>query len=227
LKNTYTYKETSHLENTSNKYIHMIGIGGSSMSVLAEFLIHLGYKVSGSDQNESESTKKLANLGVDIYLGHDAQNIKDPGLIVYTVAIKPDNPEYNEALRKNIPVIDRSVLLGEILALYPKSISISGTHGKTTTTSMIATILQDSDRNPSVHIGGINKDPRINMIGGKEFFVNEACEYYNSFLHFKSHMGIILNIEPDHLDFFGSFDKLIESFCNFISIIPEDGHLVV
>ena len=224
----YTYIKTSYLEGLKNKEIYMIGIGGSSMSVLAEFLIHHGFKISGSDRSETDITLSLKEAGFDIYIGHDEKNIKNPDLVVYTAAIKFDNPEYIEAKRKNIPIIERSVLLGEILSFYPKSISVSGTHGKTTTTSMITTILRESGRNPSVQIGGIIKGmDRSAMIGGDEFFVNEACEYSNSFLHFKSHMGIVLNIEPEHLDFFGTFDKIIESFENFVSIIPEDGHLIV
>ncbi len=224
----YIYKETSYLKNTKNKYIHMIGIGGSSMSGLAEFLMHRGFRVSGSDSTESAVTKRLSEIGAEVSIGHSAENIKDPDLVVYTVAVKSDNPEYMEAVRKNIPIIDRSTLLGELLSLFPKSVSVAGTHGKTTTTSMISNILIDAGKNPNVHIGGIIKNRQSNVIlGGDEYFINEACEYYNSFLHFKSYVGVVLNIEADHLDFFGNLENIIESFGNFVSMIPKNGHLIV
>lgn len=224
----YTYKETNFLEKAANKKVHMIGIGGSSMSGLAEFLMHCGFTVSGSDAVKTPITDRLASLGAKICIGQRAENIEDPDLVVYTVAVKPDNPEYAEVVRRNIPMIDRSVLLGELLSRYPKSISISGTHGKTTTTSMVAAILGFAGKEPNMHIGGIIKGQQSNMLlGGDEYFVNEACEYYNSFLHFKSFVGVVLNIEPDHLDFFGSFENILEAFRNFVSIIPKEGYLIV
>lgn len=224
----YTYQETHFLDGAVNKKIHMIGIGGSSMSGLAEFLMHCGFSVSGSDAVQTEITNRLSSLGAKVFIGQRAENIESPDLVVYTVAVKSDNPEYAEVVRRGIPMIDRSVLLGELLARYPKSISVSGTHGKTTTTSMIASILSFAGKQPNMHIGGIVKGQNSNMLlGGNEYFVNEACEYYNSFLHFKSLIGVVLNIEPDHLDFFGSFENIIEAFRNFVSILPKEGCLVV
>lgn len=224
----YIYKETTYLKDTINKKIHMIGIGGSSMSGLAEFLLHLGFHVSGSDMNASDLTDRLASLGADIYIGHNGENLKDPGLVVYTVAVKEDNPEFIAAKEKNIPIIDRSMLLGELLSLYPKSVSVAGTHGKTSTTSMVSNILMRSGKDPNVHIGGkIKNKPSNIIIGGPEYFINEACEYYNSFLHFKSFIGIVLNVEADHLDFFGTLEQVLDSFRNFVSIIPPEGYLVV
>lgn len=224
----YTYQETHFLEGAVHKNIHMIGIGGSSMSGLAEFLMHCGFTVSGSDAVQTEITDRLSALGAKVFIGQRAENIENPDLVVYTVAVKEDNPEYAEVVRRNIPMIDRSVLLGELLARYPKSVSISGTHGKTTTTSMIASILSFAGKQPNMHIGGTIKGQKSNMLlGGNEYFINEACEYYNSFLHFKSLIGVVLNIEPDHLDFFGSFENILEAFRNFVSIIPKEGSLVV
>lgn len=224
----YTYQATHFLDGAVHKNIHMIGIGGSSMSGLAEFLMHCGFTVSGSDAVQTEITDRLSSLGAKVFIGQRAENIENPDLVVYTVAVKPDNPEYMEVVRRNIPMIDRSVLLGELLARYPKSVSVSGTHGKTTTTSMISAILGFAGKQPNMHIGGIIKGQKSNMLlGGDEYFVNEACEYYNSFLHFKSLVGVVLNIEPDHLDFFGSFENIVEAFRNFVSIIPPEGYLVV
>ena len=151
------YDKTKYLGNCKNKYIHMIGIGGSSMSGLAEILISMGYRVSGSDLNSTAVTKNLEKIGVDIYYNHFPDNIKNPDLVVYTVAVKMDNPELARAVSLCIPVIDRATLLGEIMSLYSNTVSVSGTHGKTTTTSMISTILTEMGKDPTVHLGGTIK----------------------------------------------------------------------
>ena len=198
------------------------------MSGLAEFLLHKGFTVSGSDSSSSSLTDRLSALGATIHIGHNASNISNPDLVVYTVAVKEDNAEYSETVKRGLPIIDRSTLLGEILCLFPKAVSVAGTHGKTTTTSMISKTLIDCGKNPNAHIGGTIKNQISNIIiGGNEFFINEACEYHNSFLHFKSHIGVLLNIEADHLDFFGTFENVLTAFENFVSIIDKDGYLIV
>lgn len=217
-----------YLNNCKNKYIHMIGIGGSSMSGLAEFLVAKGFKVSGSDINQTPLTTRLESMGVTIYYGHSESNIKDPDLVVYTVAVKMDNPELKQAIKMCIPVIDRATMLGNIMSGYKKSVSVTGTHGKTTTTSMISSILTEAGKDPSVHVGGTLKMYNSNVrVGNSDFFVTEACEYYNSFLKLKPYIGIILNLEPDHLDFFGTVENLHNAFSSFASLVPEDGYLII
>lgn len=206
----------------------MIGIGGSSMSGLAEILISMGYRVSGSDLNSTAVTKNLEKIGVDIYYNHFPDNIKNPDLVVYTVAVKMDNPELARAVSLCIPVIDRATLLGEIMSLYSNTVSVSGTHGKTTTTSMISTILTEMGKDPTVHLGGTIKKQDNNVrIGKSDYFITEACEYYNSFHKLKANIGIILNIEPDHLDFFGTAENVYKSFETFANLIPKDGYLII
>lgn len=207
--------------------IHFIGIGGSSMSGLAEILKNLGYTVSGSDMKTSEVTKKLENIGITVYPFHNEENIKNPDLVVYTVAVKEDNPEIIKARSLNIPVIDRATLLGEIMKTYPFSIAISGTHGKTTTTSMVSTIMLESKMDPTIHIGGeLSIIGGNTKIGGHKYFITEACEYFGSFLKFHPFLAVILNIELDHVDYFKDIEHIKDTFFQFASLVPKDGYVV-
>ncbi len=198
------------------------------MSGLAEILLCQGYKISGSDLKTSNITERLRKLGATIYSGHSEENIGDSDLVVYTAAVKPDNPELLKAREKGILNIERATLLGQIMKKYKYSVNVSGTHGKTTTTSMVTMIMIESGFDPTVHIGGeltaIGGNTRI---GGNNFFIAEACEYVESFLKFYPYLAIILNIEADHLDYFKDIEQIKESFIKFASLIPEDGYAVV
>ena len=209
--------------------IHFIGIGGISMSGLAEILLDRGFGISGSDAKESDLTKHLIQKGAVVQYGQRASNITDDiQLVVYTAAIHPDNPELMEAEKKNIPCMTRAVLLGEIMQNYQTPIAISGTHGKTTTTSMLSEILLAMDTDPTLSIGGILKDIGGNIrIGSSELFVAEACEYTNSFLSFFPKISAILNIDADHLDFFKDLQDIRNSFRKFACLLPADGTLVI
>lgn len=212
----------------TNKKIHFIGIGGVSMSGLAHILLNKGYKVSGSDRNESSLTLNLKENGAEIYIGHSAQNIQDVDLVVYTAAIPKDNPELIRAKELNIPIYDRAEFLGHIMQGHKYNVAISGTHGKTTTTSMISHITLNAKLNPTILVGGnldiINGNVRV---GNSEYFITEACEYKASFLKFYPYIGVILNIEADHLDFYKDIDEIEDTFTKFAHLIPKEGSLVV
>ncbi len=214
--------------NEKIKYFHFIGIGGISMSGLAEILISLGHKVSGSDIRPSSITQKLEKKGAIIYYNHDKGNINNPDAIVYTAAINNNNPELVKARSLNIPIIDRATLLGLLMKKYSYSIAVSGTHGKTTTTSMIAIIMLESGLDPTVHIGGeLEYIGGATRIGESNYFVAEACEYYESFLKFYPYIAVILNIEFDHADYFKDIEHIKNSFLKFANLVPKDGHVVV
>jgi UDP-N-acetylmuramate--alanine ligase len=210
-------------------HIHFIGIGGISMSGLAEILLKESFRISGSDNKASELTAHLESLGAAIRIGQRASNIPaDCDLVVYTAAIHPDNPEYAEAVRRELPMLSRAELLGQIMANYRTAIAVSGTHGKTTTTSMISSILLAADADPTISVGGILPAIGGNIrVGGSETFLTEACEYTNSFLHFFPTIGIILNIEEDHMDFFKDLADIRSSFHRFAQLIPADGLLII
>lgn len=210
-------------------HVHFIGIGGISMSGLAEVLIKQDFTISGSDTNTSQITDHLKSLGAAIYLGHSANNItSDIQLIVYTAAVKPDNIELISAEEKGIPIIDRAELLGQIMSNYPYSVGISGTHGKTTTTSMISRILLDAGKDPTISVGGIVDFIGGNIrVGNSPYFVLEACEYANSFLKFKPFIAVILNIEEDHLDFFKDINDIRKSFRLYLENVPKDGYIII
>lgn len=210
-------------------HVHFIGIGGISMSGLAIILNQNGFKVSGSDSHLSKMTAELAGKGIKIYEGNLASNIeKDMGLVVYTAAVHGDNPELLRARELGIPLLTRAQLLGQIMRNYPLSIGVSGTHGKTTTTSMLSYVLLDAELKPTISVGGI-----LDRIGGNiyvengDVFLTEACEYTNSFLSLHPTMELILNIEADHLDFFKDIDDIRNSFHEYMKLLPEDGTLIV
>ena len=210
-------------------HIHFIGIGGISMSGLAEILLGEDFKVSGSDSKESPLTDSLTRKGARIFYGQRASNITDDvELVVYTAAIHPDNPEYASAVEKGIPMLTRAQLLGQIMRNYDTPIAVSGTHGKTTTTSMISQILLEADADPTISVGGILPSIGGNIrVGQSETFVTEACEYTNSFLSFFPKISVILNIDADHLDFFKDIDDIRHSFRKFAQLLPADGALII
>lgn len=211
-------------------HVHFIGIGGISMSGLAEILLTEGFAISGSDSHESDLTRHLSRLGAKIYYGQRTENLQDeiPAFVVYTAAVKEDNPEYREAVRQGLPLLTRAELLGQIMSNYPVSAGISGTHGKTTCTSMLSEILLDCGFNPTISVGGILKHTGSNIhIGDSPYFVTEACEYTNSFLSLHPSVGVILNIAADHLDFFKDIHDIRHSFREFARRISESGALIL
>ena len=214
-----------------NKPIHVYfcGIGGISMSGLAEILKSRDFAISGSDMKESEITEGLRAKGMTVYIGQRATNVGDDiDLFVYTAAIHEDNPEWTAATDKNIPKLSRAELLGEIMRNFSLPIAISGTHGKTTTTSMISEALMSADLDPTITVGGILPSIGGNIrVGHSDFFVTEACEYTNSFLSFFPKVAIILNIEEDHMDFFKDIDDIRASFTKFSALLPKDGALII
>ena len=214
--------------------VHFIGIGGISMSGLARILVKEGFPVSGSDREESELTRELEAAGIRVAHPQSADNIRrfsepEPiGLVVYTAAIHPDNPEYAAAAAAGIPMMTRAELLGEIMSHYRDSVAVAGTHGKTTTTAMISRILVDAGTDPTVSVGAIVPEIGGNLrIGDGNSFVAEACEYTNSFLSLCPRYAVILDIEADHLDFFKDLNDIRSSFARFAGLVPEDGAIVI
>ena len=210
-------------------HIHFIGIGGISMSGLAEILLGENFMISGSDTKESPLTKSLEEKGAKIYYGQRASNITDEvEVVVYTAAIHPDNPEFACAASRNLPMLTRAELLGQIMRNYETPIAIAGTHGKTTTTSMVSHILLEGKCDPTISVGGILPAIGGNIrVGESETFVTEACEYTNSFLSFFPKISVILNIDADHLDFFKDIDDIRRSFRRFAELLPSDGTLII
>ncbi|MCQ2530492.1 MAG: UDP-N-acetylmuramate--L-alanine ligase [Lachnospiraceae bacterium] len=211
------------------QHIHFIGIGGISMSALAHILLARGFQVTGSDSKESDLTKELASLGAVIYIGQSKDNIsKDIDLIVYTAAISKENPELVRAQELGIEAMTRADFLGLLMKNYETAICVSGTHGKTTTTSLISQILIDAETDPTVMVGGILPAIGGNIrIGKSGNFITEACEYTNSFLSFFPTTEIILNVQADHLDFFKDLDDIRASFKRYTRLLPDDGVLVI
>ena len=209
--------------------VYFVGIGGVSMSGLAEILADAGFRVSGSDRAPSELCTHLEQIGIKIFYGQTKENItNDIDLAILTGAIRPDNPEYVAIHELGIPTLTRGQLLGQMMKNYRVPVAVSGTHGKTTTTSMISEILLEADKDPTLNIGGVY--PRIHgnsRVGGKDYMVLEACEYTNSFLSFFPKIGVILNIEEDHLDFFKDLADIRHSFRKFAELLPADGSLVI
>lgn len=210
-------------------YVHFIGIGGISMSSLATILLERGFTISGSDSSSSKLTQELESKGVKISYPQNAANINASiQLVVYTAAIHPDNPEFMRAKELGIPMMARADLLGQIMRNYKTAVNIAGTHGKTTTTSMLAEILLSANADPTITVGGILKSIGGNLrIGNSEIFVTEACEYTNSFLSFCPTMNIILNVREDHLDFFEDIDDIRHSFRLFVERLPKGGTLII
>ena len=210
------------------KKIHMIGIGGISMSGIAEILVNWGFSVSGSDRTDSDILDTLKKAGVKIYIGHNASNVEGADCVVYTAAIHKDNPELVHAKELGIPVIERSDFLGELTRCYQNTIAISGTHGKTTTTSLVSLCFMEAQKDPSIQVGAIIKELNGNYrVGNSENFIIEACEYVESFLKFSPKSEIILNIDNDHLDYYKNIENIKKAFIKYVKLLPEDGHLII
>ncbi len=211
-----------------NEPIYMIGIGGISMSALALILKDAGFTVCGSDCKESDMTVSLRNQGITVHIGHRAENIGSVSLVVYTAAIHEDNPELALSRTLSVPVVERAVLLGEIMRQFKMPIAVSGTHGKTTTTSMLSQVLLAAEYDPTILVGGILPSIDSNLrIGSHDYLVTEACEYCGSFLKFFPKISLILNVEEDHLDYFKDINDIIDCFHAFANKTPEDGAIVV
>ena len=207
--------------------IHFIGIGGVSMSGIAETLKNLGVHVTGSDWCQSEITDRLISDGIDVTIGSDLEKIKNADLVVYTAAISKDDPELVEARRLNIKTCERAVFLGKLTEAFKDTIGVSGTHGKTTTTSLVALCFIKAGFDPNVQVGAILKQLDGNYrIGNSDYLILEACEYVESFLHFHPKAEIVLNIDNDHLDYFKNIDNIKNAFIKYVKLLPDDGLLV-
>ena len=210
-------------------HAHFIGIGGVSMSGLAEILKKEGFTVSGSDMKQSDTTRSLESNGIKVYIGQVASNITDDiDFVVYTAAIHPDNEEYVEVKNREIPMLTRAEFLGQVMDNYKYSVAVAGTHGKTTTTSMMAHIMLEAKTDPTISIGGHLEAINGNIkVGSSDYFVTEACEYTNSYHEFKAYASIILNIDNDHLDFFKNIENIAASFATFATKTQDGGALIV
>lgn len=209
------------------KTIHCIGIGGIGLSAIAEILLSRGYNVTGSDMKESDMTSHLASKGARIFIGHRAENVENADLVVYSAAVGRDNPELMRAAERGVPAVTRAQMLGVLMDEYENSIAISGTHGKTTTTSMVSLILDRARMEPTILVGGNLAEIGGNVkVGHSKYFVTEACEYMDSFLSLRPRIEIILNIDSDHLDYFKDIDHIVSSFDKFAGLVPEDGLIV-
>lgn len=210
------------------KHIHMIGIGGTSMSGIAEILKRYGFIVTGSDASESELVDKLRESNIHVVVGHDLENLRKADLVVYSAAILETDIEMQEAKRLNIKTMERSTFLGLITEAYRDTICISGTHGKTTTTSMISVCFLEAKKDPTIQVGAILKQiDGNNRVGRSDFFILESCEYVESFLKFHPKTEVILNIDNDHLDYFKDLDHVKNAFVKFVGLLPDDGLLIL
>ena len=209
------------------KNIHCIGIGGIGLSAIAEILSARGYNVSGSDMKQSDITDNLREEGITIYIGHRAENVEHAELIIYSAAIAEENPEIIRAREKNLPLASRAEVLGLLMDDFENSIAISGTHGKTTTTSMVSLILENAKLDPTVLVGGNLAEIGGNVkVGNSKYFVTEACEYRDSFLQLRPKIEVILNIDSDHLDYFKDIEHIVRSFDRFAKAVPQNGKLI-
>ena len=209
------------------KNIHMIGIGGISMSGIAAILQNWGFNVTGSDTSDSEAVQLLLKKGIKVVIGHNIEDVASSDVVIYSAAIKQDDPEMLEAKRLCIPTIERADFLGEITRCYKDTICISGTHGKTTTTSMVSLCFLEALQDPSIQVGALLKPLNGNYrVGNSEHFIIEACEYVESFLKFSPKAEIILNIDNDHLDYFKTFDNIKNAFIKYVKLLPSNGILI-
>ncbi|MBO5179778.1 MAG: UDP-N-acetylmuramate--L-alanine ligase [Clostridia bacterium] len=211
-----------------NKPIHMIGIGGVSMSGLAEITSNMGYLITGSDAKVSDTVKKLIKNGITVYEGHHAENVVNAQLVVYTAAVKEDNPELVNARLLGIPILERSDYLGELMKKYKDNICVCGTHGKTTTTSMLSLVFINANLDPTIQVGADLKQLDGNYrIGTSEHFIVESCEYVESFLKFHPTTAVLLNIEEDHLDYYKNLEHIKSAFNKFLNLVPNDGNVIL
>ena len=213
-----------HIRDYQGKRIHMIGIGGSSMSGLAGMLMERGYRVTGSDRTDGYLMGDVRRLGAEVMIGHRRENVHGADLVVYTAAVREDNPERMECVRLGIPQLERAWLLGQLMEGYPQSVGICGAHGKTTVTSMLSQITVECGLDPTISIGG-----KLDAIGGSTrigkggIFLAEACEFNRSFLKLRPTMIVALNIDADHLDCYRDIDEIEETFGQFFALLPDTG----
>lgn len=209
------------------KHIHLIGIGGISMSAIAETLKNWNYTVTGSDLNQSKITDSLNNHGIKTTIGHDLENAKKADLIVYSAAISESDPEIIIAKENNVPLVGRGQFVGYLTKIYKEAICISGTHGKTTTTSMISICFINAQKDPSIEVGALLDAIGGNYrVGNSDYFILESCEYKGNFLQFFPNTEVILNIDNDHLDYYKTFDNIIKTFNDFALLLEPNGLLV-
>lgn len=217
-----------NLKDLKNKKFHFIGIGGISMSALAFLLNSNGFYVQGSDEVEGEEVKKLTEKNIKVFIGHDENNVYGVDIVVVSSAIHEDNPEYQFAIKNGLQILGRAELLGMIASGYEKVIAIAGSHGKTTATAMIGEVFNQAGLNPTLHLGGVLKSIGANyLIGGNEFFITENCEYKDNFLHVEPDISVILNIDRDHLDYFGDLNGVKRSFFRYAQNTKNGGINVV
>ena len=219
------------LDNIENlkkyKHIHLIGIGGVSMSGIAEILHHFGLFVTGSDCTKSKITDRLSSHGIYVSIGHSTSLVEKSDLVIYSAAVNQNDPELVCARNRNIVIIERADFVGFLTRIYNDSICISGTHGKTTTTSMIALCFIEAGLDPNIQVGANLKQINGNYrVGNSDYFILEACEYVESFLKFNPKSEVILNIDNDHLDYFKTFDNIKNAFRKYASLLPRNGLLV-
>ena len=213
----------AHIANFQGKHVHFIGIGGCSMSGLAALLKQQGYIISGSDRDQSHKTDALAGQGVRIFIGQRAENVSGADLIVYTAAISENNPERVAARERGIPQIERATLLGQLMEGYTQAVGVSGTHGKTTTTAMLSQVCVECGARPTVHIGGeLDALGGSTLLGERDVFITEACEFAGSFLKFHPTIAVVLNIDEDHLDYYKDIDDIENAFHRFVALTPPD-----
>ena len=209
------------------KHIHLIGIGGISMSAIAETLKNWNFKVTGSDLNQSKITDNLNDHGIQTTIGHDLENAKNADLIIYTAAINDTDPEILVAKENNVPLVGRGEFVGYLTKLYKEAICISGTHGKTTTTSMISVCFVEADKDPSIEVGALLDAIGGNYrVGNSDYLILESCEYKGNFLKFFPNTEVILNIDNDHLDYYKTFENIVKTFKDFASLLDENGLLI-
>ncbi|HEY8490768.1 MAG TPA: UDP-N-acetylmuramate--L-alanine ligase [Dehalococcoidia bacterium] len=207
--------------------VHLVGIGGMHMSAIAQILLHRGHQVSGSDLRPSDLTRRLAALGATVYEGHHAHHVDDAGLLVATAAAREDNPEIQEARRRGIPVLVRDQMVARLLE-GRRAVAVAGTHGKTTTTSMVAVLLKHAGLDPTYLLGGESVDLGGNAAPGDgPYVVVEADEYKGAFLSYRPEVAVVLNVEPDHLDYYGTPEQVSAAFRRFLANVPPEGRLVV
>ena len=219
---------SNNIENLKQyNHIHLIGIGGISMSGIAEVLHNWGIFVTGSDCTKSKITDRLSSHGIFISIGHNTNLVEKADFVIYSAAIKPDDPELVCAKTNNIPIVERADFVGFLTRIYDNTIGVAGTHGKTTTTSMISLCFLEAGLDPSIQVGAMLKDIGGNYrVGNSDFFILEACEYVESFLKFSPQSAIVTNIDNDHLDYFKTFDNIKNAFAKYVNLLPKDGVLV-
>jgi UDP-N-acetylmuramate--alanine ligase len=215
------------IELSGVSHVHCVGIGGIGLSAVAEILLNEGYRVSGSDMNESDTTSRLIERGATVYLGHRARNIRGADLVIYSSAIPETNPELTAAGESGVPIFTRAQMLGYLMARKGNSVAVAGAHGKTTTTAMVALTLKNAGKDPTILVGGNLSEISGNVaVGDGDYFVTEACEYMDSFLSLAPRYAIILNIDSDHLDYFKGLEHIVKSFEQFTNQVRDDGAVI-